>query len=253
MIDIHAHIIPGVDDGADSMATAVAMAREAWNSGIRAMVATPHCAKPGEKSNFYSQELLRRFAQLQETLWRQKIGLQLYPGMEVFATPELPAQLREGKLISLAGSRYLLIEFYFDESPTFIESSLNAVRSCGLVPVVAHPERYFCVEWEPGLAVRWAEAGCVLQLNRGSIQGKLGQATQKCAWELLEREKAHVVASDAHGSLSRRAELKSVMLELGERLSWAYASKLLIENPRSIVKNQPLDTNILLPKSLEWK
>lgn len=253
MIDIHAHIIPGIDDGADSMATAVAMARDAWDSGVRAVVATPHCAKPGEKNNFYSQELLDRLVRLQKMLWQQNIDLKLYPGMEIFVTKEFPSQLESGKLLSLAGSRYLLVEFYFDESPAFIEEALGLIWNYGLIPVVAHPERYYCVEWDPQLAVRWADAGCVLQLNRGSIQGKLGQPAQKCAWELLQQGKAQVVASDAHGSVSRRAELKSVLTELGEKLSWAYASKLLVENPRNILRNQILDTDIQLPKYLERK
>lgn len=253
MIDIHAHIIPGIDDGADSLNTAVAMARDAWNSGVRAVVATPHCAKPGGKSNFYSQELLGWLERLQKIIWQQGIELKLYPGMEIFVTSDFASQLESGKFLSLAGSRYLLVEFYFDESPSFIEETLALIWNCGLVPVLAHPERYYCVQWDPGMAASWADYGCVLQLNRGSIQGKLGMPAQKSAWELLQMGKAHVVASDAHGSVSRRMELKSVMLELGEKLSWSYASKLLVENPRSILRNQLLDTNTGLPEYLKRK
>ena len=95
--------------------------------------------------------------------------------------------------------------------------------------------------------MKWADAGVVLQLNRGSIQGKLGQASMKCAWELLSSGKAHVVASDAHGAVSRRAELKSVMMELGEKLSWSYAARLLMENPRKILLNAPVETDLALP------
>ena len=253
MIDIHAHIIPGIDDGADSMSIALAMARDAWESGVRGIIATPHCAKPGGKSNFFSQELLERLSELQYQVWQQGIGLRLYPGMEIFVTQEFRQQLESGKFLSLAGSGYLLVEFYFDESPTFIAEALKLIRSYGLIPVIAHPERYFCVEWDPNLAAGWADDGCVLQLNRGSIQGKLGQDARKCAWELLRREKAHVVASDAHGSQTRRTELRSVMLELGDKLSWSYASKLLVENPRSILKNQRLNMELQLPEYLERK
>ncbi len=247
MIDLHCHILPGVDDGADSMNTALAMARDAWESGIRALVATPHCNKPGCRSNFYTPELGQQFVRLQRAVRQSGMGLKIYPGMEIFVTRDFPRQLQEGKYLALGASQYLLVEFYFDESPEFMADALSAIREYGLKPVVAHPERYFCVQWEPEMAMRWADAGVVLQLNRGSIQGKLGQASMKCAWELLNAEKAHVVASDAHGSVSRRAELKSVLMDLGERLSWSYAARLLMENPRKILCNEPVDTDWRLP------
>lgn len=247
MIDIHCHILYGMDDGADSLATAIAMGRDAWESGVRAVVATPHCAKPGERPNFYSQDMLERLSRLQQALYREEIGLKLYPGMEIFVTKDFREQLRGGNFITLANSRFLLVEFFFDESPVFIEESLELIRSYGLVPVLAHPERYYCVEWDPELAGAWADKGCVLQLNRGSIQGKLGAAAMTAAWKLLENGRAHIVASDAHGANVRRAELKSAMLELGDRLSWAYAARLLVENPRCILENRQPDNRILLP------
>lgn len=249
MIDIHCHILYGVDDGADSLATAIAMGRDAWESGVRAVIATPHCAKPGEKPNFYSPDMLERLGRLQRALIREEIGLKLYPGMEIFVTKDFREQLRGGNFITLAGSKYLLVEFFFDESPAFIAESLELIRSCGLTPVLAHPERYYCVEWDPELAASWADQGCVLQLNRGSIQGKLGAAAMGAAWALLEKEKAHIVASDAHGVEARRAELRSAMLELGDKLSWAYATRLLVENPRRILENRQPDNSFGLPQT----
>lgn len=252
MIDIHAHILPGLDDGADSLDTAIAMAKIAADSGVRAMIATPHCGKPGaSSSSFFTNRLLEQVAELQRVLWRQDIPLRLYPGMEVFATEDFQQWLLEGRLLPLAGSRYLLVEFYVDEEQSFMEKTLRLIGSRGLIPVIAHPERYYCVQWEPELAKNWAGRGCVLQLNRGSIQGKLGQDAMQCAWKLLESGVPQVAASDAHGSTHRRPELKSLMLELGQRLSWDYAAKLLIENPRSILRNVAMDHKMDLPDYLE--
>lgn len=254
MIDIHAHIIPGVDDGAQDLDISLAMARDAATSGVRAMIATPHCGKPGERhANFFSQRLLNQVAELQQILWEQEIDLRLYPGMEVFATGAFYEWLQTGKLLTLAGSRYLLVEFYFDESPAYIERTLRMIQEQGLIPVVAHPERYYCVQWEPELGEKWKKQGSVLQLNRGSIQGKLGQQAMKCAWELLQNGVPQVVASDAHGHATRRPEMKSLMLELGQQLSWDYAAKLLIENPRSILRNAELDCSLQLPDYMERK
>lgn len=247
MIDLHCHILPGVDDGAPSMAVALEMARDAWTNGVQAIVATPHCGKPGENENFYSQKLLLDFRRLQTAIAGMGCGLKIYPGMEIFVTKAFPQQLREGKLLALGGSDYLLVEFYFDESPEFMTQAFQLICGCGLKPIVAHPERYDCIQWRPELAESWADAGVALQLNRGSIQGKLGQAAQSCAWTLLRSGKTHVVSSDGHGSQLRRPELKSVFLELGEKLSWSYASKLLIENPRRVLQNQPVQGDTGLP------
>lgn len=247
MIDLHCHILPGVDDGADSMDTSVAMAWDAWRSGTRALVATPHCAKPGERPNYYSRELALGFQRLRKAVAQSGCGLKIYSGMEIFVTEQFPELLQSGKLMALGSSGYLLVEFYFDESPEYVHKTIRLIRDCGLRPVVAHPERYYCVQWDPALAVGWAESGAVLQLNRGSIQGHLGQSSMECAWELLQTGKPHVVASDAHGCESRRAELKSVLTELGEKLSWGYAAKLLMENPRRILLNQPVSGDEGLP------
>lgn len=256
MIDLHCHILPGVDDGAPSMAVALEMARCAWNSGVRAIVATPHCGKPGADENFFSQRLRMDFRRLQTAIAGSGCGLKIYPGMEIFVTKDFPQQLQEGKLLTLGGSDYLLVEFYFDESPEFIGQTLQLIGGYGLRPMIAHPERYDCIQWQPELAMRWADAGAALQLNRGSIQGKLGQAAQKCTWTLLKSGKVHVVASDGHGSRIRRPELKSVFFELGEKLSWSYASRLLIENPRKVLENQLLQGDAPLPRTvvdMEWK
>lgn len=250
MIDLHCHILPGVDDGADSMSTALEMAKDAWNSGVRAVVATPHCGKPGSQQNFYSKELLTRFRQLQGVIRQSGCGLRIYPGMEIFVTEQFPEWLEGRKLLTLGNSGYLLVEFYFDESPEMIENALKYIQKCGLCPILAHPERYYCVQWKPELAAAWAESGTVLQLNRSGIQGNLGQAARDCAWSLLRTGKVQVVASDAHGIRNRRPELKSVLLELGEKLSWSYAAKLLMENPWKVLMNRPVGNELELPALL---
>ena len=247
MIDLHSHILPGVDDGADSLETSLRMLRHAQKDGIRAVVATPHCSRPGDAPNFLSPALIQDMELLCSEASRQGIHVRIYPGMEVFVTDTFQQRLREGKFLTLANSRYLLVEFYFDESPEFITGTLADICQAGLTPVLAHPERYYCVEWEPELVRGWMQGGCVIQVNRGSIQGKLGTDAQACAWELLKNEYVHVVASDAHGADYRRPELKDCLLELGDSLSWAYASKLMIENPACIIRNQAISTDLSLP------
>lgn len=247
MIDLHCHILPGVDDGAGSLEESCRMARLAWESGIRAVVATPHCGRPDMPGNYLSGALLRQVELLQTAVAERGMGLKIYPGMEVFVTAAFPRLLEQKLLLPLAGSRYLLMEFSFDEAPEFMTKMLAYALRQGLVPLVAHPERYYAVQWEPEVAARWVAAGCRLQLNRGSLQGRLGDRAQHCGWQLLRMGLGHVVASDAHGAEARRPELRSCLEALAEELGWGTAAMLLTENPRRILWNQTLLDGVSLP------
>ena len=113
MIDLHCHILPGVDDGAATEDESCMMARLAVDSGVTALAATPHCGVPGQFDNFVDEHFLARFGALKAMLEREHIPLRLYTGMEVFVTEETPRLLRQGRLLTLGGSRYLLVEFGF--------------------------------------------------------------------------------------------------------------------------------------------
>ena len=172
MVDIHCHILPGVDDGAPSMEDSLEMARMAADSGVTDIIATPHCNLPGNgPKNYRSASLRAAFSRLQQDA--EGIPLRIHPGAEVFCTPELPRLLDQRQLQTLGGSRYLLVEFYFDESAEFMEQCFRDIRHRGLVPVAAHPERYNAVQRDPARLEGWFRRGIVIQLNKGSVMGLL--------------------------------------------------------------------------------
>ena len=142
MIDIHAHILPGLDDGSDSPETSLMMAYAAVESGVTAIIATPHCNQRGLYENYASPELTGRLERLRGEIKAAGIPLEVYQGMEVFGTRDVPRLLREGKLLTLNGSRYLLIEFAFREDPLYMDRLVHAILEDGVIPIVAHPERY---------------------------------------------------------------------------------------------------------------
>ena len=241
MVDIHCHILPDVDDGADSMEDALQMARMAAASGVRTILATPHCNLPlSEEKNYISMELRDQFVALARAVKRAGIPLSILPGAEVFCTPEVPELLDQRLLLGLAGTRYLLVEFFFDESPDFMNAILRAIAVRGMIPVVAHPERYDAVQGSSGLAEDWVRRGYVLQVNKGSILGSLGQGAELAADRLLQLGLAHVVASDAHSSLSRTPELDVLRQYLTKAFSARYAELLLETNPQRILTDQPV-------------
>lgn len=239
MIDLHCHILPGVDDGSESLDTSLAMAADAWESGTDCICATPHCCRPTGWGGYWAPEILEQLKDMETSVARAGLALKLLPGMEVFATPELPQLLREGRLLTLNSSRYLLLEFFFDDEPGAMNEAVALVWEQGLTPVIAHPERYEAVQRTPELALSWFRDGCILQLNKGSILGGLGRHARQTAWWLLRRGLAHVVGSDAHGTVQRTPRLDGVWNELCG-LDPEYAELLLRENPRRILMDEPV-------------
>lgn len=241
MTDIHCHILPSVDDGASDMAEALAMARLAEDCGVETIVATPHCAIPGaERDNFISRDLYDRFVEFRDAMAAAGIGICLKAGAEIFCTEETPRLLREGKLLTLASSDYLLTEFYFDMPAAYMDHMLARVAAEGVRPVVAHPERYEAVQYEPEIAENWARKGYVLQMNKGSVLGRFGRAVGQTAFHLLRRGAVHLVASDAHGAHSRTPDMTEIRFFLEDYFSEEYARDLLVENPGRILENKPV-------------
>ena len=240
MIDLHCHILPGVDDGAATEDESCMMARLAVDSGVTALAATPHCGVPGQFDNFVDEHFLARFGALKAMLEREHIPLRLYTGMEVFVTEETPRLLRQGRLLTLGGSRYLLVEFGFDESLDFVERMLGELLEAGVVPVVAHPERYHFVQPQPACLLRWVELGCALQVNKGSLLGRFGRRGAHTARWGLGEGCVHLLASDAHSPWRRTPRLREAWEYAADFDSPEIADFLLRDNPRRILEDQPI-------------
>ena len=234
MIDLHSHILPELDDGSQSLRESLAMARMAVDSGITAMVATPHCADDRSWETYEAWQLLS------QALSENEIPLKLFPGMEIFGTPDTVWMLREGKLFTLNGSRYPLIEFSFRSDGEEETAILRSVCKAGFRPVVAHPERYGYVQQDPRLVNRWHRMGCLFQVNRGSLLGRFGSRAQETAFELVNRGFASVVASDAHSPRMRTPWMADVQQLLTEEISAQCARVLLKENPKKILKDEEI-------------
>ena len=239
MIDIHCHILPGFDDGAADLAEAMAMARIAALAGTTDLVSTPHF--PGEEASLERLGLLlARFEKLQNAIRQEGLPLRLHPGGEILCLPQTPRLAKQGKLPTLGHTDYLLCEFYFNESPLYMEEMLRFLSGCGYRTVVAHPERYEAVQEDPSLAAKWFAMGCVLQLNKGSLAGAFGPEVQKTAMELLHQGLYHLLASDAHGSGSRTTDLRNARRQLELLCPDAYVRILTEENPRRLLQGQDM-------------
>jgi protein-tyrosine phosphatase len=202
MIDIHAHILPGVDDGAVDLAESLEMARQAVAGGTTELICTSHSAEWFEIGPLAVMQ--QQVATLQSAITAAGIPLKLWPGMEIFLTPHTPQHLAQGRAWTLAGSRYVLVEIPYEPWPAYTEQALFALQVQGYLPILAHPERYVAIQHDPNVLYRLAERGILAQVTAGAFAGYFGESTRRCAVTLTQHGLVQFLASDAHSSTDTR-------------------------------------------------
>ena len=202
MIDTHLHILPGVDDGPETIDEALALARVLVQEGVHSAIATPHYNDEFPRRS--AAEIQARVHDLQCALDRQGIPLRLYAGHEVLIKPGLVEDILAGRLATLNGSRYLLLELWPSTWIPETERVIFELRAAGIVPVLAHVERYQAIRDNPDRLATLMQQGVLAQLTAGSLTNLWGKTIRRTAEMLLKRGLIHCVASDAHG-LRKRA------------------------------------------------
>ena len=240
MIDIHSHVLPGLDDGSKDMYETVEMLTMAAESGVTDMIATPHCNIQGTFENYYNNHYIQTFREVQKAINELEIPIRLYPGAEVFVTEDLPELMSGGKILTLNGGHYMLLEFAFDDTLEFANDMLEKVSAMGIRPVIAHPERYVFLQQRSRTAYEWCEKGYVLQCNKGSFTGRFGKRCAVVAYEMLGQNLVSVIASDAHSSSRRTPVLMDTYEELLGGFATDYLDILFEENPRRILQDKPV-------------
>lgn len=240
MFDIHCHILPGVDDGSGNLNDSIEMAQLAAESGTKEIIATPHCNIPGMFDNYYGAELKEKLRVLKEALKQKNIPVEVYQGQEVFLSRHFEEHLKKGGLITLNGSRYMLVEldFRIDEVSAF--SRLERLISHGVVPVVAHPERYGFIIENPDAVRKIRSAGGLVQVNSCSLTGQFGNYIQKTANFIVRNRLADFIASDAHSQYSRTPDMSQVHELICENISYDYADFLFRTNPVKLLNNETI-------------
>ena len=242
MIDIHCHILPGIDDGSGNFSDSIEMAKLAAASGTRSIVVTPHCNVPNMFGNYWTPEIQAVFDRLQKEVDERNIPITFLPGQEIFLASDFIPLIKQGKLIPINYSRYLLVEFGTYENASVVIRKLQKILAEGYVPIVAHPERYSFVHEHEDMVYRMKELGCLMQLNKGSLKGRFGQKSRKSAYEILENHDADFIASDGHSQYSRTPYLADVYEIVSDRFSYDYADFLLHDNPMKVLKNERIYT-----------
>ncbi len=236
-IDIHCHILPGVDDGSKDMAMSLRMACVAAENNISAIIATPHydgahrCVSP--------DGIRRRVEELQHACDEEGIDLRFYPGNELLYDSSLPEKLTKGDVLTMAGSNYCLVEFFPKEDYQYIFNGLRSLIYEGFIPILAHCERYDCLFKEEKRVDELVSQGVLLQCNAVSVERKLFQAVPRFVNSLLSKSKVSFIATDAHrGEGERAPQLLRAADYLKKKYGEAYAGRLLRENALDLFKRE---------------
>ncbi len=202
LVDIHCHILPGVDDGAQTLEASLEMARVAVSEGITHILCTPH-----HNNGVYlnpKNEVIVKVADLQDELDKAEIPLTLFEGQEVRLSPDLLRRISQNEILFTdLEDTYILIEFPSMEVPMYAHRALFELCTNGYTPIIVHPERNAQLMKNPNLMIPFIEMGCLAQVTCGSYIGQFGKEIQKVAKAMIEHNLVHMLASDAHNTKGR--------------------------------------------------
>jgi protein-tyrosine phosphatase len=233
MVDIHCHILPGIDDGSESWEMTAAMCRMAARDGITHIVATPHCDGQYDYDREHFTDMLATLSEVANGGLTFSIGCDFH-----FSRHNVADALANPQRYAIGDTQYLLVEFDHHGIPSNAAEQLLAVISRGMVPIVTHPERNAYLMKHPKTVLRFVEDGCLVQVTANALTGFWGPKSKKAAEWLLRRQAVHVVATDAH-NLERRPPVLSEARARIAALSGAETAEALVtHNPAAVVAGQ---------------
>ncbi len=235
-VDLHSHILPGFDDGAQDEAQALEMARAAAADGVGCIVTTPHSVE-----GIWAQlpaAVRQATARLQTACREQGLVLDFVPGLEAYIAPDLPRRVTREPGCTLGGTRYLLLEFPLQQYPRYVEQTIFELQVAGFVPIIAHPERYIEVIADPSLIYTLVERGVLTQVTAASLVGVFGREVQETAQKFVAHGLAHVIASDAHGLGQRSPALSEAVAVAAELIGEERARAMVTETPARILADE---------------
>ncbi len=246
MIDLHCHLLPGIDDGAPDLKVSLAMARCAVADGITVTACTPHIY-PGLYEN-NKDGIAAAISALQAVLADEGIPLQLVIGADTHLAPDLSGSIRTGRVPTLNGSRYLLLEPPHHSAPPRFADSVFRLMTAGIVPVITHPERLSWIEGNYAAFVHLVKAGAWMQVTAGSVTGRFGRRPKYWAERMLDEGLVHILATDAHHIDQRPPLLAEARDAAAKRLDEAEAWNLVRVRPRGIIDNIAAERLPALPE-----
>lgn len=235
-IDMHSHILPGVDDGSDSLETSLKMLRMADEDGISQIILTPH-NKPWHRNTDHA-EMKAKVDQLQDRLYQEGLAIRLHIGSELYYRNGLIEELEQGQAETLANSQYVLVEFDPSADYVYVRNGVYTLLTGGYYPIVAHVERYKNVCCKINRIGELIDMGGFMQVNAGSIMGKYGISMKRLTNKLLKQGLIHFVATDAHDLEQRIPCLSQCAKYIGRKYGESSKRRLFYDHPMCVLHNE---------------
>lgn len=236
MIDIHSHIIPNVDDGARSVEETFNILKEAQEAGFTDVILTSHFLLNYYETN--AQELIFWKEKLQEVLKKQGTKINLHSGMEIYITNQMEELLENKKILTLANSGYMLIELPLATNVKYFDYVVYYLEAKGIKPIIAHPERYKCVQKDPDIVEEYIEKGCLIQCNYGSIVNLYGREAEKTIKTLLKKNQVHFLGSDVHRENGTYLIILDAIKKIRKIIGKNKINEITTINPKKILQNE---------------
>lgn len=237
MIDLHSHILPGLDDGAETMAETLHIVRHLHAAGFHTLVATPHVMEGREYLS--PAQIIEATEQVQQQVNKAGIQVKILAGAENYIFPDLAGAVSEGKLLTLGNSgKYFLVELPLLEIPRYTDQVFFDLQKMGISPVLAHPERYSVLAAEPERLLDWARKGVLFQLDLRSINGKYGRGARRLAKVILRSNLAHFIGTDVHRAAKSMSEYKLALRKLNTIIGEHNLQELTVGNASDVLEGK---------------
>lgn len=241
MIDIHCHLLNNVDDGSKSIEESINLIKQAVSKGVEKIILTPHFILD-TKFNLEPNIINEKFLELKRQVEKENINVQLYLGNEVFIETNLVELYKENKFMTLNNSRYLLFEFSLNNYYNGTLDLLFNLKSNGIEPIIAHPERYAFIQNNPLILNDLVSHGAKLQLDLGSYYGKYGKRAKKIFILIIKKHMASFIGTDTHREKDNIYDnIESIKKDLLKYITKDEIEDLLINNPKKVINNNVID------------
>lgn len=237
MIDIHAHIIPALDDGPADMETSVGLGTLAEREGIQAIISTSHSTE----ARYAGREDMESRLEAVRVAWGEAgLNIRLELGVEIMLRPDTAKDLQAGHLWTMAGSRYVLVEVPYQPWPGYADQAMFDLQIAGFIPILAHPERYTAIQEDLEKMYALSERGILGQVTAAALLGEHGAATRRCAEMLMRHYMVQFIATDSHSVKWRSPRVREALMVAEEMVGVEMAGAMAHTNPAKILANEPI-------------
>jgi protein-tyrosine phosphatase len=236
MVDSHSHILPGVDDGSKNMEQTIQMLQIAYKEGIDCIIATPHYKVNHQNPDM--EELMGKLLLVRDEAKKINEKFDIKLGNEIYYSNTIFEHLNEGKALTLADTRYVLVEFSTTESYQNIKQGLHQLLMNGYLPILAHVERYECLYQNYEGIYKMIGMGAYMQMNISSITGKLLSKRTRFCRKLIRYGLIHLLATDAHSDSERSPTMRKGINILQKKIKKPAVNRILLENPAKLLENK---------------